>query len=188
MSTSQPTDVTQLLMACSDGHEGSLQKLMPLVYDELRRMAAGMLQGERPDHTLQPTALVHDAYLRLVDQRRVNWQSRRHFFAIAAQAMRRILVDHARSRCYAKRGGGKPDLSLEEAGEPVFERAPDLVALDDALKDFVAIDPHKVRIVELHFFAGFSLDETAEIVGCSRATVCRHWRMAKTWLHHRLSQ
>lgn len=185
--SSEPQDVTQLLLAWSNGDQDSAEKLVPLVYDELRQLAARYLARERPEHTLQPTALVHEAYLRLVDLRHVQWQDRTHFFAIAAQAMRRLLVDHARKHRSAKRGGVDRRLSLDEVGEVATARAPDLVALDDALTNLAEIDPTKASIVELRFFGGLSNQETAEVVGCSRSTVVRHWRMAKAWLHSELS-
>ncbi len=177
----EPTDVTMLLNAWSDGKQDALDELMPLVYQELRKLARSYLRAERPEHTLQPTALVNEAYLRLVDQRNVRWQNRRHFFGIAAQLMRRILVDHARKRQSEKRGGGEALIPFEEAkGVPV--KARDLVALDDALKDFATIDPRSAKIVELRQFGGLSIDETAEVLEISPATVKRDWTLAKAWL------
>jgi len=177
----EPTDVTMLLNAWSDGKQDALDKLMPVVYQELRKLARSYLRAERPEHTLQPTALVNEAYLRLVDQRNVRWQNRRHFFGIAAQLMRRILVDHARKRQSEKRGGGEALLPFEEAkGVPV--KARDLVALDDALKDFATIDPRSAKIVELRQFGGLSIDETADVLEISPATVKRDWTVAKAWL------
>ena len=178
---SEQTDVTMLLNAWSDGKEDALDELMPLVYQELRKLARSYLRAERPEHTLQPTALVNEAYLRLVDQRNVRWQNRRHFFGIAAQLMRRILVDHARKRQSEKRGGGETLIPFEEAkGVPV--KARDLVALDDALKDFATIDPRSAKIVELRQFGGLSIDETADVLEISPATVKRDWTVAKAWL------
>ncbi len=177
----EPTDVTVLLNAWSDGKQDALDELMPLVYQELRKLARSYLRAERPEHTLQPTALVNEAYLRLVDQRNVRWQNRRHFYGIAAQLMRRILVDHARKRQSEKRGGGEALIPFEEAkGVPV--KARDLVALDDALKDFATIDPRSAKIVELRQFGGLSIDETADVLEISPATVKRDWTLAKAWL------
>jgi len=177
----EPTDVTILLNAWSDGKQDALDELMPLVYQELRKLARSYLRAERPEHTLQPTALVNEAYLRLVDQKNVRWQNRRHFYGIAAQLMRRILVDHARKRQSEKRGGGEALIPFEEAkGVPV--KARDLVALDDALKDFATIDPRSAKIVELRQFGGLSIDETADVLEISPATVKRDWTLAKAWL------
>ena len=177
----EPTDVTVLLNAWSDGKQDALDELMPLVYQELRKLARSYLRAERPEHTLQPTALVNEAYLRLVDQRNVRWRNRRHFYGIAAQLMRRILVDHARKRQSEKRGGGEALIPFEEArGVPV--KAQDLVALDDALKDFATIDPRSAKIVELRQFGGLSIDETADVLEISPATVKRDWTLAKAWL------
>jgi RNA polymerase sigma factor (TIGR02999 family) len=175
------------LVAWSDGDQQALEKLMPLVYDELRRLAGRYLRRERPGHTLQATALVNEAYLRLVDQRDVRWQNRAHFFGIAAQMMRRILVDHARSHQVAKRGAGARKLSLDEAIEAPEQADVDLVALDDALSDLARIDPQQSRIVELRFFGGLTIEEVAEVVGVSPATVKREWTMAKAWLYRELS-
>ena len=187
MASSSQEEITQLLVAWSHGDKESVDKLVPLVYEELRRMANRYLADERTGHTLQPSDVVHEAYFRLVDQRQVQWQNRGHFFALAAQAMRRILVDHARKARSIKRGGGF-QISLERLGEPAVERSPDLIALDDALTGLAAIDPGKARIVELRYFGGLSLEETAAVVDLSRATVVREWRMAKAWLHRELHQ
>lgn len=187
MSSANTAEVTLLLKSWSDGDRRSVEDLVPLVYDELRRMAAAYLSGERTGHTLQPTALVHEAYFRLVNHNEMRWQDRSHFFAIAARTMRRILVDHARGHRSAKRGGPKSALSLEVVGDLGKGEEPDLVALDDALKDLQEMDPDKAKLVELRFFGGLSIDETAQIVGCSRATVIRQWRMAKAWLHSQLA-
>ena len=177
----EPTDVTMLLNAWSDGNQNALDELMPVVYQELRKLARSYLRAERPEHTLQPTALVNEAYLRLVDQKNVRWENRRHFFGIAAQLMRRILVDHARKRQSEKRGGGEALIPFEDAkGVPV--KAWDLVALDDALKDFATIDPRSAKIVELRQFGGLSIDETADVLEISPATVKRDWTLAKAWL------
>ena len=177
----EPSEITQLLNAWGGGDQQALDELMPIVYQELRKLAGAYLRGERDEHTLQPTALVNEAYLRLVDQRNVQWQSRSHFFGIAAQLMRRILVDHARKRQSEKRGGGEVPLPFDEArGVPTRDR--DLVALDDALDDFAKLDPRAAKIVELRQFGGLNIDETAEVLDVSAATVKREWTTAKAWL------
>lgn len=181
-------DVTHLLIDWGRGNQQALDKLLPLVYDELRRLAASYLRRERPDHTLQPTALVHEAYFRLTDQREVSWQNRAHFFGIAAQAMRRILVDHARSHLYAKRGGGAQKLSLDEAMGVPDQQGVELTALDEALNKLETIDPRQSRIIELRYFGGLSIEATAEVLGISPATVKREWSMARAWLHRQISQ
>lgn len=180
--TLPPNDVTELLSAWSNGDRGALDKLIPLVYSELHRLAARYLRRARPDHTLQATALVHEAYLRLVRQSNVQWQNRAHFSGIAANLMRNILVDYARSRHAAKRGGSQCNLRLEEAATVSGERAADLVRLDGALTRLAAIDPRQSRIVELRFFGGLKIEEIAEILGVSPITVKREWRTAKAWL------
>lgn len=177
----ETTDVTVLLNAWVDGRQEALDELMPLVYQELRKLARSYLRGERPEHTLQPTALVNEAYLKLVGQRNVRWQNRRHFFGIAAQLMRRILVDHARKRQSEKRGGGDALVSFDEA-KGVPAKARELVALDDALNDFAEIDARSAKIVELRQFGGLSIEETADILEISPATVKRDWNAAKAWL------
>src|SRR5678816_2284278 len=166
----------------------SLDKLMPAIYDELRRQAAHYLRQERPGHTLQTTALIHEAYVRLVDQRNVHWQNRAHFFGIAAQMMRRILVDHARTKKRAKRGGSDIKVSLADATVPVKGQDLDVVALDEALDRLAMIDEQQSRVVELRFFSGLTVEETAEVMGISTATVKRDWSMAKAWLHRELSR
>ena len=176
-------DVTQVLRELSEGHETAPERLMPLVYNELRRLAQGYLQGERTDHTLQATALVHEAYIRLVDWKNITWQNRAHFFALAAQVMRRILVDHAREKQAQKRGGGLTKLSLEEAVSFAQQREVDLVALDDALHELEKLDATQSKIVELRFFGGLTIEETAEALRISPATVKREWTLAKAWLH-----
>ncbi|HWX42581.1 MAG TPA: sigma-70 family RNA polymerase sigma factor [Blastocatellia bacterium] len=182
-------DITQMLQEWGDGKEGILDELMPLVYAELRRQAARHLRRERKDHTLQTTALIHEAYLKLVDQRNVRWESRTHFFAIASQAMRRILVDYARTRKRAKRGGDDIKLSLGAAEQLASdERAVDLVALDEALTRLAAIDKQQSRVVELRYFSGLSLEETATILCISRATAAREWNVARAWLHRELTR
>ncbi|HEX8708188.1 MAG TPA: sigma-70 family RNA polymerase sigma factor [Pyrinomonadaceae bacterium] len=185
MSPSQPKEVTQLLAALSKGERGALDQLLPLVYDELRHLADRYLRRERSDHTLQATALVHEAYIKLVDQK-VAWQNRAHFFGVAAQAMRRILVDHARGHQAEKRGSGQK-LSLDDVLEVGIDQEFDLVALDDALNKLAEMDPQKSRIVELRFFGGLSIEETAEVMGIGTATVIRQWRMAKAWLYGQVS-
>jgi RNA polymerase sigma factor (TIGR02999 family) len=159
---------------------------MPVVYAELRKLARSYLRKERPDHTLQATALVNEAFLRLVDQKNVDWQNRAHFFGIAAQAMRRILVDHARKKRASKRGSGKGDVPFDEAKGTPFKKGVDLVALDECLAGLEEIDPRQCRIVELKYFVGLSIEETAELVGTSPATVKREWAVAKAWLHREM--
>jgi RNA polymerase sigma factor (TIGR02999 family) len=181
-------NVTQLLLAWSDGDNEALEKLMPLVYGELKLLAERRLRRERSGHTLEPTALVHEAYLKLIDQKQARWRNRAHFFAIAAQAMRRILVDHARARQSEKRGGGDQKLSFDEAIDVSDQRVNQMVALDDALEALAELDPQKSRVVELKYFGGLSLEEIAEALGVSRATVIREWRMAKAWLYGELNK
>jgi RNA polymerase sigma factor (TIGR02999 family) len=187
LNISPPLDVTALLLNWSDGDRDAPAKLMPLVYDELRRLARAHLRHERPDHTLQPTALVNEVYLRLIDQQRVNWHNRAQFFGLAAQLMRHVLVDHARSRASGKRGGHVNKLSLDEAWMAPEEVAAELVALDEALVRLAAIDARKSRIVEMRFFGGLSVEETAGAIGVSDKTVMRDWRIAKMWLYRELS-
>jgi RNA polymerase sigma-70 factor (ECF subfamily) len=174
--------VSQLLRAWSGGDQGALEKLTPIVYTELRRLAHRYMKGERPGHSLQTTALVNEAYLRLVDYKRMQWQDRAHFFAVSAQVMRRILVEHAR-RQNLKRGAGVQHVSLEEAAMVGGERSADLVALDDALNELARLDPRKVQVVEMRFFGGLSVDETAEVLKVSPVTVRRDWSTAKVWLY-----
>jgi RNA polymerase sigma factor (TIGR02999 family) len=185
---SSAKEITQMLVAWSNGRQEVLEELMPLVYDELRRLAAHYLRHERPDHTLQPTALVHEAYLRLVDQTQVRWQNRAHFFGIAANLMRQILVNHALSHRASKRGGTAIKLTLDEAAGLSKQRDVDLVALDDALTRLAALDPQQGRTVELRFFGGLTIEETAEVLRVSPATVKREWTMAKAWLHCALTK
>jgi RNA polymerase sigma-70 factor (ECF subfamily) len=184
---SDSSDVTQMLLEWNGGGDAPA-RLMPLVYDELRRLARSYLRNERPDHTLQPTALVHEAYLRLVDQSRVEWQNRAHFYAVAAQMMRRILIDHARTHASEKRGGSGKRLSLDEASFLPQERAADLLALDEALKQLAVTDERKSRVVELRFFGGLSVKETAEVLGVHTATVERDWVVAKAWLYREVGK
>jgi RNA polymerase sigma-70 factor (ECF subfamily) len=174
--------VTRLLQDWSQGKDAALEELLPLVHQELRRLARRYMFGERPGHTLQTTALVNEAYLRLLGSRKVNWQNRAHFFAISAQLMRRILVDYARAREYQKRGGGAPKVTLDEALMGPQEKGHDLVALDDALKALAGVDPRKSKVVELRFFGGLSVEETADVLKVSPDTVHRDWRLAKAWL------
>jgi len=180
--TPTPQEITQLLVAWGDGDRAALDQLTPLVYEELRRLAHQYMSQERPGHTLQTSALVNEAYLRLIDQKDVHWQNRAHFFGIAAQMMRRILVDHARQRRYAKRGGAARQVPLDEAMIVSEERAADVVALDQALNSLAEIDPRKSQIVELRFFGGLSIEETAEVLKVSPGTVMREWTLAKAWL------
>lgn len=187
MTSSSPKDVTALLCAWSEGDTAALDRLMPLVYAELRRMASRHMARERRGHTIQTTALVHEVYLRLVDQQRVLWRDRAQFFAIAAQLMRRILVDHARKRLNSKRGGNLLILSLEDAGEVSTARVAEVIAVDDALKTLFGLDERKGRIVELRFFGGLSIEETAEALRVSAGTVMRDWTLAKAWLKRELS-
>lgn len=181
------SDITQLLRAWNGGDESALEKLMPIVYGELHRMARQYMARESPDHTLQTSALVNEAYMRLVDAAQANWQNRVHFFAVSAQAMRRILVDWARSRQALKRGGNARPLQLDDALVVTEDQRVDLVALDDALKALAALDPRKSQVVELHFFGGLNLEETAEVMKVSSDTVLRDWKLAKSWLRCELS-
>lgn len=186
--TADPTgDLTQLLVDWGDGDEDALGKLMPAVYDELHRLANRYLRRERSDHTLQTTALVHEAYIRLIDQKRVRWQSSLQFFGLAAQMMRRILVDHARGRQVVKRGGKVLKISLDDAPEVSGDRAEELMAVDEALTGLEEIDPQLSRIVELRFFGGFKAEEIGELMGISAPTVTRRWRMARAWLYRYMS-
>jgi RNA polymerase sigma factor (TIGR02999 family) len=188
VSQASAHEVTQLLIEWSNGDKAALNKLMPLIYEELRRLAHRYMTRERPGNTLQTTALVNEAYVRLINRKNVHWQNRTHFFAIAAQLMRSILVDHARSYAYAKRGGGATKLTLDEAMVVSQERAGEVVALDEALKGLAEIDPQQSRIVELRFFGGLTIEETAEVVALSPATIKREWNAAKAWLYHELSK
>lgn len=181
-------DVTQLLIAWREGKQGALDDLMPLVYSELRRLAAYYLRRERPDHTLAPTALVHEAYLKLVDQNRIQWQSRAQFFGVAAQMIRRILVDHARGHQAQKRGAGALTVTLDEALGVSDGKDLDILALDDALQALAKIDEQQSRIVELRFFGGLSIEETAEVAGVSPATVKREWTVARAFLFREMTR
>ena len=187
MSPGAPqADVTQLLANWSKGDQQALEQLIPLVYSELRRLAERYLRRERPGHTLQSTALVNEAWMKLIDQRSVHWQNRAHFFGVAAQLIRRILVDYARSRHASKRGGHAFKLSLEDMVEMPKQQDLDLMALDDALEGLARVDPQQARMVELRFFAGFSIEETAEALRVSPATVKREWVSAKAWLYREM--
>lgn len=176
-------DVTVLLGQLTGGNEGAASKLIPLVYNELRRLAGGYMRRERSDHTLQPTALVHEAYLKLVEQRSVDWQGRAHFFGIAAQMMRRILIDHARGHLRDKRGGGEKPMPLDDALVFAPEQSTELVKLDQSLERLAELDPRQSKIVELRFFGGLTVEQTAEVLGISPKTVKRDWSVAKAWLH-----
>jgi RNA polymerase sigma factor (TIGR02999 family) len=183
----QSEGITQLLVDWGKGDQAALEKLMPLVYDELRRLASNYLRRERATHTLQPTALDNEAYLKLVDQRNAKWQNRAHFFGISAQLMRRILVDHARQHQAAKRGGSNQQrLSITSAERVAKQPEVDLLALNEALEELTQMDPQQAQIVELKFFGGLSIDETAEVLGISHATVERDWKMARAWLRRQL--
>lgn len=180
--------ITQMLKEWGDGNEAALDRLMPLVYDELRQQASRFISRERSGHTLQTTALIHEAYIKLIDQTQVEWQNRSHFFAIASQAMRRILVDHARTRHREKRGGSAENLPLDYAARVSSpEKSLDLLALDEALSRLAAFDKRQVKVVELRYFSGLSIDETAEILGVSNATVRNDWNMAKAWLKREIA-
>lgn len=185
---SESPDVTLLLSALTRGDDGAASKLMPVVYDELRRLAGSYMRRERSDHTLQATALVHEAYLKLVEQHSVDWQSRAHFFGIAAQLMRRILIDHARGHSRDKRGGEHQKVSLDEAFVFAEQRADELIAVDDSLNRLAKIDPRQARVVELRFFGGLSVEEAAEVLGVSPKTVKRDWSVAKAWLYADLKE
>jgi len=184
--TTTSQEVSQLLRAWGEGDQTALEKLMPLVYEDLRRMARRHMGRQGPGHTLQTTALIHEAYLRLVDQKEARWQNRTHFFAVAARAMRQILVDYARARHAAKRGGEAVVVSLDEAAVASDERAAELLALDDALESLAAIDRRKCQVVELRYFGGLSVEETAEVLKVSPETVARDWRMARAWLRQEI--
>lgn len=185
--TVSPQQITQMLKDWSNGDQSARDQLIPLVYEELRRMAHQHMKKERPGHTLQTSALVHEAFVRLVDQSDVQWQNRAHFFGIAAQMMRRILVDYARGRNYAKRGGGARQVSLEDVAIVSAERAADVVALDEALTSFASVDQRKSQIVELRFFGGLSIEETAAVLSVSPGTVMRDWTLAKAWLRREMT-
>ena len=180
-------DVTRLLLSLQSGDHSVLEQLTPLVYDELRRVARSLFRRERPDHTLQPTALVHEAFVKLVDQTQVSWESRAHFLAIAARAMRQILVDHSRQHKAEKRGSGEAKIPLDEKLVYSDERAPQIVALDDALTSLAEFDSRKARIIELRYFGGLTGEEISEATGVSTATVSRELRVAQAWLYRAMS-
>lgn len=182
-----PGDVTRLLIEWKRGDATALDRIIPLVHAELRRIAARHLRRERPGHTLQPTALVHEAYLRLVPTSELEWRDRAHFFAVAARVMRQVLVDHARAHRAEKRGGAVQKVSIEEVAAPAAIPDVDLLALEDALKRLFDFDPQQGRVVELRYFGGLTIEETAEVIGVSPATVKREWMMARAWLRRELS-
>jgi RNA polymerase sigma factor (TIGR02999 family) len=188
MGAPSTNEVTERLIAWSAGDRAAFDHLLPIVYQELRRMAGAYLRQENPGHTLQPTALVHETWLRLIDQTRVNWQNRAQFFGVAAQMMRRILVDHAKAKHREKRGGDAVKLSLDDVVNLSQERVTDLLALNDALDDLSRIDGRKSRVIELRYFGGFSVEETAQILEVSPETVIRDWKMAKAWLYQQIKR
>ncbi len=187
VTAGSPADVTRLLAEWRNGDARAFDLLVPQVYGELRRLASRHLRRERRGHTLETHDLIHEAFLRLTDARRIDWRDRRHFFAIAARLMRRVLVEHARRRAADRHGGGVEKVALDEPPDLSPERSPDLVALDEALRDLAAAEPELGRIVELRFFGGLTHDELAELTGQSKTTVRRRWRLAKAWLYHRLA-
>jgi RNA polymerase sigma-70 factor, ECF subfamily len=186
MLARSPKEITQLLVAWSDGDESALAELTPLVYKELHRLAHRYMSGEREGHTLQTTALVNEAYVRLIDWKNVRWQNRAHFFGVSAQLMRRILVDFARSRGYQKRGGGVNAVDLDEAAVITEDKGTDMVALDEALNALAKLDERQSKVVELKFFGGLSIDEIAAVLKVSEGTVKRDWSLARAWLHREL--
>ena len=181
-------EITRLLVEWSDGSQAALDALMPVVHAELQKLAHSYMRRENSAHTLQTTALVNEAYLRLIDQKSVQWQSRAHFFGIAAQMMRRILIDHARSHEYAKRGGKAMKVSLDDVAEISDEKAAEMIALDEALRELAEIDPRRARVVELRYFGGLSNDEISEVLQISVNTIVRDWNLAKAWLHRTLTK
>lgn len=188
MTERATTTTTQILLDLSRGDPSARERLMPLVYDELRRLAAGYLKGERPGHTLQPTALAHEAWLRLVDQSRVDWRNRSHFFGIAASMMRRVLVDHARARVTAKRGDGRPHAPIEAAGDVADRKLREVIEMHEALEDLRGLHERQARVVELRYFGGLSIEEAAEVVGVSARTVKSDWTFARAWLRRQLER
>jgi RNA polymerase sigma factor (TIGR02999 family) len=188
MRTHSPKEITRLLVAWGEGDESALAELAPLVHAELHRLAHRYMGGERPGHTLQTTALVNEAYLRLIDWKNVRWQSRAHFFGVSAQLMRRILVDFARERGSGKRGGGAPRVALDEAAAVPGGAGADVIALDEALRSLAELDPRQSRVVELRFFGGLTVEEAAEVLKVSPATVERDWSFARAWLHRELTK
>lgn len=188
MSEPPRNDATQVLADLGRGDESAARRLLPMVYAELRALAGSYFRRQEPDHTLQPTALVHEAFVRLVDQDNFQYNDRAHFFAVAATAMRHILTDHARRRRAAKRGGGREQVALDDAVKPAEESLVDLIALDDALKRLAEYDERKHRVVELRFFGGLTVEEAARVMDVSKTTVESEWRAARAWLNHELSQ
>lgn len=188
MNTVRADNLTGLLLEWREGDEAALSRLMPLVYDELRRIAHRYMQRERDGHTLQTSALVNEAYLRLAGQGSVDWQNRAHFFAVSAQVMRHILIDHARRRRFAKHGGGAQQVPIQDVAEMSMQRAAELIALDEALSELARFDQRKSSVVELRYFGGLSLEETAEVLKISLMTVRRDWRAAKAWLYRRMKE
>jgi RNA polymerase sigma factor (TIGR02999 family) len=188
MDAASSAEITRLLRAWGGGDQAALDELAPLVYGELRRMAHRYLRRENPGNTLQPTALVNEAYLRLVDVNNVSWEDRAHFFAVSAQMMRRILVDAARARLTGKRGGGAVHLNLNDSIDAIPDRSGELVALDEALNDLAQLDPRKARVVEMRFFGGLSVEETAQVLKISAPSVLRDWKLARAWLMRELSR
>jgi RNA polymerase sigma-70 factor (ECF subfamily) len=186
-TSSPPHEITELLAEWSEGNQAALDQLYPLVYNELRRLAHGYLRRERKGHTLQNTALINEAYLRLVDQKHVHWANRSHFFGISAQIMRRILIDHARRYEYSKRGGGAQRISLDEGAVVAKQRARELLLLDEALKSLATIDPRRSQVVELRYFGGLNNEEIAGVLKISENTVTRDWNMARAWLYQELN-
>ncbi|MFV2066869.1 MAG: sigma-70 family RNA polymerase sigma factor [Pirellulales bacterium] len=188
MASHPRTEVTECLAALSAGDKSALERLVPMVYDELRQQAASYLRKEGPGHSLQPTALVHEVFLKLADQTRVSWKGRSHFFAVGAQAMRRILVDHARKKKRTKRGGGRQRITFEEGLVVSPRRGEDVLALDDALVKLAALDPRQAQIVEMRFFGGLTVQEVAEVLGVSKRTVEAEWTMIRAWLRRELTE
>jgi len=186
--TPTPKEITQLLIAWNQGDQRARDELMPLIYDELRRLARGHLRRERANHTLQPTALVHEAFIRLIDQSKVNWQNRAHFFGAAARLMRQILINHAEARRAAKRGGEAERVSLNDVDHFAAGHEVDLIALNEALNNLERIDPQQGQVVELRYFSGLTIEEIAEVIGVSPATVKREWSTARAWLRRELSR
>jgi RNA polymerase sigma factor (TIGR02999 family) len=188
MTQPRQHDITQLLAKWSDGNQSALDELYPLVYNELHRLARRYMSRERKGHTLQTTALINEAYVRLVDQRNVHWANRSHFFAISAQIMRRILIDHARRHAYAKRGGGAQQVSLEEVAAVTPDPGRELVRLDEALKSLAEMDPRRSQVVEMRYFGGLNNEEIAGVLNISENTVTRDWNMARAWLYQQLTE
>jgi RNA polymerase sigma factor (TIGR02999 family) len=181
-------NITLLLESCSNGNKNAVNELLPIVYNELRKISSKYLHDEYRNHTLQTTELVHEAYIKLVGGQEINWQNRAHFFGIAANSMRQILVDYARKRNSQKRGEGKTHVSLDDAEDMIFSSEEDIIALDEALKKLEAFDPELSKVVELRFFAGLNVDETAKVMNCSASTVKREWSLAKSWLYREMGK